>query len=187
MATLRHNMANYISVLWSAGKLFIIKMAYPRNISFKSIERLSPNVVVDIDRKSSICFGERISMHSNCRVVSLAGGCLKIGDNTSFNVGCMIACRHSIEIGKNVSFGPNVMIYDHDHIMGADGGVKNTPFKLKNVVIGDNSWIGAGTIILAGTHIGKNCIIAAGSVVKGDIPDNTTLIQKRENTFLELG
>lgn len=41
------------------------------------------------------------------------------------------------------------------------------------VVIGDGSWIGAGTIVIQGVHIGKNCYIGAGSVVVKDIPDNT--------------
>lgn len=40
-----------------------------------------------------------------------------------------------------------------------------------SVSIGENSFIGAGTVILPGTKIGKSCIIGAGSVVKGNIPD----------------
>ena len=40
----------------------------------------------------------------------------------------------------------------------------------KPITIGNNVWIGAGAIILAGTTIGDNTVIGAGSVVKGDIP-----------------
>lgn len=39
------------------------------------------------------------------------------------------------------------------------------------MTIGENSFIGAGAIVLPGTTIGKNCIIGAGSVVKGIVED----------------
>ena len=61
-------------------------------------------------------------------------------------------------------------------------GPKGDGFYLGEIEIGDNTWVGAGTIILLGTRIGRNCVIGAGSVVKGDVPDNTRLIQKRINT-----
>ena len=51
--------------------------------------------------------------------------------------------------------------------------------KTSPVVIGKNVWIGANTTILAGTHIGDNCVIAAGSVIKGDIEKSKLVIQKR--------
>lgn len=50
------------------------------------------------------------------------------------------------------------------------GGVKFNP-AFKKVTIGENSFIGAGAIVLPGTTIGKNCIIGAGSVVKGIVED----------------
>ena len=163
--------------------LALMKMIYPKSIHFEGIERFSPSVVIDTDRGSRISFGRRVSMHSRCRIVAASGGNLRIGDNTGFNVGCIVVCRSKITIGKNVSFGPNVLVYDHDHIMNQNCGAKGSELSLGTIEIGDNAWIGAGTIILRGTHIGKNCVIAAGSVVKGNIPDNTTLVQKRVNTY----
>ena len=88
-----------------------------------------------------------------------------------------------MQIGKNVSFGPNVVMFDHNHVMHKECGARNAEFTYGEIVIGDNAWIGAGTIVLAGSHIGRNCVIAAGSVVKGTIPDNTMMIQKRVSTY----
>ena len=181
MATLRHQVANVVSVLYTAVNLTLKKVVYPRNLHFCAVERFSPNVVVDVDRNSEIWLGKKVSIHSGSRIVATSGGCIKIGDRTSFNVGCIVVCKERVEIGKKVSFGPNVMIYDHDHTMSEADGVKHTPYKLGEVTIGDNTWVGAGAIILRGTHIGKNCVIAAGSVVKGDVPDGTLLVQRREN------
>lgn len=186
MATLRHQLANIVSVPLTFAKLAVMKIVYPKNLYFSAIERFSPNVVIDTDRISKIRFGKRVSIHSRSRISTNSGGELIIGSNTSLNVGCILTCKHKITIGEKVSVGPNVMIYDHDHIMGKKDGVKNTSFNLKEIVIGENSWIGAGAIILAGTTIGKNCVIAAGSVVKGVVPDNTVLIQKKENTYREV-
>ena len=46
----------------------------------------------------------------------------------------------------------------------------------KTVHIGENVWIGAGTIIVPGVTIGKNSVIGAGSVVVKDIPDNVVAV-----------
>lgn len=183
MRTLRHTLANVVSTLVSMVSLSLMKAIYPKNLSFSGIERLSPGVVVDTDRKSKVVLGKRVSMHSGCRVTATCGGTVKIGNRTSFNVGCILTSRSKITVGDNVSFGPNVLVYDHDHIMDQTGGARGGEYLLGDVEIGDNTWIGAGTIILRGTRIGKNCVIAAGSVVKGDVPDNTRLIQKRVNTY----
>ena len=47
------------------------------------------------------------------------------------------------------------------------------------MVIGKNSWIGANSIILRGVKIGKNCVVAAGSIVSKDIPENSIYYSKR--------
>lgn len=51
-----------------------------------------------------------------------------------------------------------------------------TPHFLKEIYVGENSFIGARSMLLPGTHIGKNCIVGAGSVVKGTIPDNSIVV-----------
>lgn len=53
-------------------------------------------------------------------------------------------------------------------------------------VVGKRTCIGAGCIILKGTIIGENCVIGVGSVVKGVIPDNSVVIQKRTEEIYEL-
>lgn len=118
----------------------------------------------------------------NCRF-SAYGGTLKIGDNVGFNTNCIISSHENIDIGSNVEVGPNVCIYDHDHDLKCEGGIKAGKFITSPVVIGDNVWIGANVVILRGSSIGKNCIIAAGSVVNGNVPDCSAYIQKRETTI----
>jgi maltose O-acetyltransferase len=69
--------------------------------------------------------------------------------------------------------GPEVVIYSQSHkydrtdIPMCEQGFS----EYKEVVIGDDVWIGRRAIIMPGVHIGKGCIIGAGAVVTKDIPD----------------
>ena len=59
-------------------------------------------------------------------------------------------------------------------------------YKTAPVEIGNNVWIGANTIILRGTKIGDNCVIGAGSIVKGNVLSNSVFLQKKENMVKEI-
>lgn len=96
----------------------------------------------------------------------------------------MCIAHKNIFIGDNTSIGPNVCIYDHDHKFGEQG--KKQGFNSSEVIIEENVWIGAGTIILRGTHIGKNCVIGAGCVIKGEVPENSLVTQNREVKIVKL-
>jgi acetyltransferase-like isoleucine patch superfamily enzyme len=77
-----------------------------------------------------------------------------------------------------------VFLLTHDYsiargieaLHGKDWEKSKTPHFLKEIYVGENSFIGARTMLLPGTHVGKNCIIGAGSVVKGTIPDNSIVV-----------
>ncbi len=77
-------------------------------------------------------------------------------------------CWH-IKIGNNVTLAPRVHILAHDASTGLF--LKYTRFA--NVSIGNNVFIGAGSIILPGVEIGDNVIIGAGSIVSKNIPSNS--------------
>lgn len=101
-----------------------------------------------------------------------------IKKNCYFNNGCMITARKNIIIGENCSFGPNVMIFDHDHDMKSDN--YKQCFVCKDIKIGNNVWVGANVVILKGSEIGDNCVIAAGSVVFGKVEENCIYYNRKE-------
>lgn len=74
-----------------------------------------------------------------------------------------------IEIGDNVTMAPRV------HILCHDASTKQflNYTKIGRVTIGDNVFIGAGTVVLPGVTIGNNVIIGANSTVTHDIPENS--------------
>ena len=78
------------------------------------------------------------------------------------------------------------MIYDHDHDFRIKDGLKSLKYKTSPIIIGNNVWIGSNTIILRGSKIGNNCVIGAGSVIKGTYEDGSIIVQKRENSVSKL-
>lgn len=102
------------------------------------------------------------------------GATMKIGSNCGIS-NSTIVCRTSINIGNNVLIGGNVKIYDTDfHSLyypdRKDKEKDKEGTVTKPVVINDDVFIGAHSILMKGTNIGPRAIIAAGSVVSGIIP-----------------
>ena len=99
-----------------------------------------------------------------------------IGDRCSIGRGSSIIGLHDIEIGDDVSIGPDVYITDHNHsytdICVPIGGQWPA---VGSVRIGAGSWLGTGVVVLPGSDIGRNVAVAAGSIVRGPIPDFTVV------------
>ena len=99
-------------------------------------------------------------------------GChISVGNNFFANFNCVFLDCNYINIGDNVFLGPNVQIYAASHPLQAAERIKGPELALP-VNIGNNVWIGGGSIICPGVTIGENTTIGAGSVVVKDIPAN---------------
>jgi maltose O-acetyltransferase len=99
---------------------------------------------------------------------------LVVGKNLKIMDGVFIDPSHCwhIKIGNNVSIASKVHILAHDASTKLSLGYT----RVSNVTIGDNVFIGVGTIILPGVTIGNNVVIGVGSVVSRDIPDNSIAV-----------
>ena len=172
---------NTICVLFSFMRLSIKKIILGKRLTFRAIERISPNVELEFSRLSNVVLGNKIRVHSGTKIKVRPNAFLEIKDGTKFNSNCIIACRSKIIIGEETEFGPSVYVYDHDHIHNYETG-KNLGYNSSSIVIGKNCWIGANTIILKGTHIGDNSVVAAGSVLTGCYPSRSLIYQKRETS-----
>jgi acetyltransferase-like isoleucine patch superfamily enzyme len=97
---------------------------------------------------------------------------LTIGDRCVIGRGSHIVAHQSVEIGDDVWTGPYVYITDQNHgYEDPDVPIGNQFPVNRPVSIGAGSWLGAGAIILPGARIGRNVVVAAGAVVRGDVPD----------------
>ncbi|MEC7829121.1 MAG: acyltransferase [Actinomycetota bacterium] len=99
-----------------------------------------------------------------------------IGDRCLIGRGSAIVGHYRIDIGDDVFTGMNVYITDQNH--GYED--PDTPIGIQDpqddpVVIGEGSWIGSGAVVLPGARIGKHCVVAANSVVRGTFPSYSVI------------
>ena len=93
-----------------------------------------------------------------------------VGENFFANYKITKIYVAKLRIGDNCQFAPNVSIYTAGHPIHPVS--RNSLYEYgKEVIIGDNVWIGGNTVICPGVHVGSNTVIGAGSVVTRDIPD----------------
>lgn len=97
------------------------------------------------------------------------GRYITIGKNVFINHACSFLDMGGITIGDNVLIGPKVNLVSENHPI--DPTQRNSLIG-KPIVIKNNAWIGASATILPGITIGENSIVAAGSIVTKDVPDN---------------
>jgi len=97
-------------------------------------------------------------------------GDIYIGDRTRIGLGCTLI--GPVKIGNDIRLAQNIVMsglnhnYENISMPISEQGVTTYP-----IVIGDESWIGANSVVLPGVIIGKHCIVAAGSIVTKTVPD----------------
>jgi acetyltransferase-like isoleucine patch superfamily enzyme len=158
---------------------------YINKVVFKNFTSIGVPLF-DIKKSSIVRFGSNFVMinsakystlgkNNRCKFVVSADATLMIGNKVGMSNTTIVATK-SISIGNNNMIGGGVTIVDSDfhslnslhwHTNADEKNMISLP-----VVIKDNVFIGMDSIILKGVTIGNNVIIAAGSVVSKDIPNN---------------
>lgn len=106
----------------------------------------------------------------------LTGSCLEIGDGTF--VGEFANLRTAgapIRIGAQCLLAQNVTIVGSNHGTRAGEPIVDQPWVGNGVEIGDDVWIASNCIVVAGARIGSGAVIAANSVVRGEVPPNAVM------------
>jgi len=96
---------------------------------------------------------------------------IRVGHNVFVNQNCTFYDLGGIDIADDVMIGPNVNIIRAGHPL--DPLQRRTATIGKPIVIERNVWIAAGATIVGGVTVGENAVVAAGSVVTKDVPQNT--------------
>jgi maltose O-acetyltransferase len=100
---------------------------------------------------------------------------IHVGANFYANFNCTILDVNNVSIGSNCLLAPNVQIYSATHPVEPGRRLRGNEFG-RPICIGDNVWIGGGSIICPGVTIGDNVTIGAGSIVTRDIPSNVVAV-----------
>lgn len=121
----------------------------------------------DIMRRLFRKVGERVWLEPD--FVCEFGKNTTIGNDVYINFGCTLLDCGQITIGDNTLIGPNVSVYSANHSLDAEERIAGALIP-KPITIGKRVWIGGGSSILNGVTIGDDSVIGAGSVVTKDIP-----------------
>jgi acetyltransferase-like isoleucine patch superfamily enzyme len=126
----------------------------------------------NVENRGRIVIGARLRLNSHwARIELVTGprGVIDIGDGVYINYGSMISAQQRVRIGSNVMIGNYCIVADTE-----TPGIGEPPgrpsIEPRTVEIGDGAWLAARVTVLPGSRIGAGAVIAAGSVVAGDIP-----------------
>lgn len=123
-------------------------------------------------RRFGAVIGDNTVIHSPLIIHNAMGGYsnLKIGNLCHLGKDVLLDIAHPIVIGNKVSISMRVTIITHIHV--GNSPLKELGFsaQYKQVVIKDGAYIGAGATILHGVTIGECAAVAAGAVVREDVP-----------------
>jgi len=144
---------------------------FPQNV------RLGDNVIVDAfasfycHRDGSIDIGNDTYIGDNAVVhTGKRGGKVKIGSNCTVQTFSSVYGHGGITIGNGVRIATQCVLVPANHVFtDPDKPIYQQGLTREGITIGDDVWLGAGTIILDGTKIGNGSVVAASSVVRGEI------------------
>ena len=128
---------------------------------------------ISISGISRIFIGKRVRIQPNIRMEAHGKNSkLTIEDNVSIGQNVHITTGSELVIKKSSTILANTFITDIDHDYQEIGvHIMEQKMFIKYTVIGENCFIGIGVAIQAGTILGKQCVVGANSVVRGEFPD----------------
>lgn len=141
----------------------VIEIRKILNLNNNSIVSNKRSSIIRLDKNAKLIIKSAASIFYDADIVVFENGKLIIG-NSFINSNCKIRCHDKILIGNGCAISHDFTVMDSDaHYLF---GEKNT----KVVEIEDNVWIGTRVTILSGVTVGEGSVIAAGSVVKDNVP-----------------
>ena len=150
------------------------RLAHP-NVHFGRGCFVGDGVLIFQDRKGAdVRLGDRMHLHESCTIQTGQGGRVIIGAETHVQPRCQFSAYcGAIEIGERVEIAPNCAFYPYNHGMRVGTPIRQQPLYSRcGIAVGDDAWLGYGVVLLDGARVGEGAVVAAGSVVTGEIPAN---------------
>ncbi len=130
----------------------------------------APEGKIEIGNNVTVEDGSYINAH---------GGYIHLNNRVFIGVGCILQGKGGIIIEQDSMLGPYVQIYSSDHqIDNFEQPYRLQPERSSLIRVGENVWIGASSILLKGTYLASNAVVAAGSIVKMRIEEPALIASK---------
>ena len=137
----------------------------------------------------NIVLGSGVRIGRGC-ALNAVGGSLVLGDRVALNRNVVLgADRGTIRLGRNVLVGMNTVMRAADHRFDATPAVPiiEQGHVEGSIEIGDDVWIGANVVLVAGAVVGDHCVIGAGSVVDAAIPSCSVAVGAPARVVRQIG
>ncbi len=171
--------------LLRTGKtVFIGRQVSLVNKGFLTLGRavtLQDGVYIDAFAAKGVRIGERCNIGPYVRiqatgVMTKIGTGLEMGPDCGIGAFSFIGCGGGVKLGRNVIMGQYVSFHSENH----NYDDLSRPIRAQGVTragieIGDDCWIGAKSTFIDGAKVGSGVVVAAGSVVRGEVPDNVVI------------
>jgi len=142
---------------------------------------IGDGVTINAISRNGVNLGDRVTIDRNASLLGSAvirsiGEGISIGSGASVGAFNVIHGGGGVTIGKDSLLGPFVAIYSENHqFQDPDIPIRSQGNVRQPVQIGNDVWIGAHAVVVAGVSIGDGAVVAAGAVVTKNVPDRTVV------------
>jgi acetyltransferase-like isoleucine patch superfamily enzyme len=148
---------------------------FGRSIKVDPSTSISRRAVIRVTGGGSIAIGKNCEIHDFAMIMTY-GGDIAIGDNCSLNPFAIIYGHGGVQIGNGVRIAAHSVIIPANHNVPEGGQpIHSSGISARGISIADDVWLGSGSRVLDGVHIGRNAIVAAGGVVTRSVPEYATV------------
>ncbi len=127
-------------------------------------------------------YAETVSFGSHCTVQSSvyvygsrSGKRVELAHHVVLAAGCVVLGEGGLHIGPYTHLGPGVVLTTQYGDSTTEMMRESVQLKTRAVRVGAGCWVGSRSVLMPGVVLGDRCIVAPGSVVFGEWPDDTTL------------
>lgn len=163
---------------------------YGKSVKFQNLAKITLGRWVELDDyvylnglgKGNLIIGDKTRIGAFSRIIvstsyNNLGNYIHIGKNVGIGEYSRIGGSGGLTIGNNTIIAQYFSAHPENHnYQDTSKLIRNQGTTRKEIIIGSNCWIGAKVTVLAGSNIGNNCIIGAGSVVNQNIPENSIAV-----------
>lgn len=170
-----------LKLLFLQRRIATVFMAKGVNLRGASLIRfgkgvtLERGVIIDALTRRGVFLGDNVKIGAYSVIVSAPasnlGEGISMGANSAVDAYSFLGSSGFISIGENVIMGQHVGFHPENHDFDRiDVPIREQGTTRQGITVEDDVWVGSNTIFLDGAHVGKGCVIGAGSVVRGNIP-----------------
>ena len=154
-----------------------VKLRNARMIHFGKGVTLETGVIIDGLSRNGVVLGNNVSIGAysvirSTGVLTNLGVGVRLGNDSAIDAYSFIGAAGGVQIGNQVIMGQHVSFHAENHrYESVDTPIKEQGTSREGIAIENNCWVGSNVTFLDGAWVRSGCVIGAGSVVKGDIPE----------------